>query len=273
MPGVSFYNLPAVNNFLLAKYPGAAAAFSLRKLSPSYTSNAIRIRRASDNAEQDIGFTGEDLDTAAVNSFCSGTNGFIATWYDQSGNSRNATQVTAASQPKIYDNSTGIVLTNGKPSLRFEGSQFLGVSGALSSQPNSYFIVKILDNPTTASAGNTITDGTIASIRRLIDVTAGSRYRIFAGSIFTTTVTANNTQTLLFTLFNGASSSLAKNNGAVSSGNAGTLSGSNIRIGTNVTAAFFLIGNINEFIIYNSNQTTNRTGIETNINNYYNIYP
>jgi hypothetical protein len=32
------------------------------------------------------------------------------------------------------------------------------------------------------------------------------------------------------------------------------------------------IGNIQELIIYNTNQSSNRTGIETNINDFYSIY-
>lgn len=38
------------------------------------------------------------------------------------------------------------------------------------------------------------------------------------------------------------------------------------------TAQFFLAGSIQEQIFYNSNQSSNRTGIENNINTYYSIY-
>jgi hypothetical protein len=77
---------------LLADYPGAAAAYSLRLLDTDYTGSAVRVRRASDNAEQDIGFDGNgDLDTTALATFCSGTDGFVKTWYDQA-NSNDATQ-------------------------------------------------------------------------------------------------------------------------------------------------------------------------------------
>lgn len=45
----------------------SAAAYSLRKLRNAYTGNAIRVRRSSDNAEADIGFTANgDLDTTAL---------------------------------------------------------------------------------------------------------------------------------------------------------------------------------------------------------------
>ena len=41
---------------LLDLYPSAAAAYSVRKLRAAYTGNAIRVRRSSDNTEQNIGF-------------------------------------------------------------------------------------------------------------------------------------------------------------------------------------------------------------------------
>ena len=106
--------------FLLDTYTGAAAAYSLRQLRTAYTGSAIRVRRASDNTEQDIGFDGSgELDTTSLASFCSGTNGFVAKWYDQSGNANDATQTTAANQPKIYDSVTGVITENGKPTVDF----------------------------------------------------------------------------------------------------------------------------------------------------------
>jgi hypothetical protein len=107
---------------LLDTYPNAAAAYSLRKLRAAYTGSAIRVRRSSDNTEQDIGFTAlGNLDESALTSFCSGTNGFVTTWYDQSGNGRNATQTTGLFQPQIVS-SGSLILENSKPSLQFDGS-------------------------------------------------------------------------------------------------------------------------------------------------------
>jgi hypothetical protein len=54
---------------LLNKYPGAVAAYSLRKLDKSYTGSAIRVRRSSDNAEQDIRFVNNQLDTESLATF------------------------------------------------------------------------------------------------------------------------------------------------------------------------------------------------------------
>jgi hypothetical protein len=44
----------------------SAAAYSLRKLRAAYAGNAIRVRRSSDNAELDIGFTASGGDRKSV---------------------------------------------------------------------------------------------------------------------------------------------------------------------------------------------------------------
>ncbi len=55
---------------LLDLYPNASAAYSLRKLRNAYSGSAIKVRRSSDNAEQDIGFDVNGyLDTTALLSF------------------------------------------------------------------------------------------------------------------------------------------------------------------------------------------------------------
>lgn len=92
---------------LLDTYTGAAAAYSLKRRRSAYSGASLRVRRSSDSAEQDIGFSGNDLDTTSLLSFVGSGDGFVTTWYDQSGNGRHATQTTAVSQPQIV--SSGVV--------------------------------------------------------------------------------------------------------------------------------------------------------------------
>ena len=91
------------NTPLLDTYSGAAAAYSLRLLDSTYTGSAIRVRRSSDNTEQDIGFNvfGE-LDTVSLLDFAGTGDAFVKTWYDQSGNSNDATQTTTANNLKSF---------------------------------------------------------------------------------------------------------------------------------------------------------------------------
>lgn len=108
----------AQSPLLLDIYSGAAAAYSLRKLRTAYAGSAIRVRRSSDSAEQDIGFVGGVLNTASLLSFVGAGDGLVTTWYDQSVNARHATQTTAGNQPQIV--SSGVVATTGgKPSISF----------------------------------------------------------------------------------------------------------------------------------------------------------
>jgi len=88
--------------YLLDTYSSAAAAYSMRKLRTAHTGSAIRIRRSSDNAETDIGFTSVGiLDTTALIAFIGAGDGFVTTWYDQSGNGLNVTQASTTAQPKV----------------------------------------------------------------------------------------------------------------------------------------------------------------------------
>jgi hypothetical protein len=84
----------------------ATRAYSTRKLRAAYTGSAIRIRRSSDNAELDIGFSGEDLNTAAVATFVGANSAYVVKWYDQSGSADNCVQATVASQPRIVNAGT-----------------------------------------------------------------------------------------------------------------------------------------------------------------------
>jgi hypothetical protein len=96
----------------------AARAYSLRKLRTAYAGAAIRVRRDNDNAEADIGFSGNDLDTAALATHVGANSGFIAKWYDQSGNGDDVVQATTGDQPRIR--LTGTTDTrNSLPCIRF----------------------------------------------------------------------------------------------------------------------------------------------------------
>lgn len=107
----------------------AYSAWSLRKVNPNYTGNAIQVRRSSDNTLLNIGFIGNDLNTAALLAFVGAGNGFVITFYDQFGN-RNFKQTTDSSQPMIVS-SGNLVTENGKPSMSFNRStQWMQVSSS-----------------------------------------------------------------------------------------------------------------------------------------------
>ncbi len=84
--------------------PRPIAAYSLRRLTGSYSGSLVRIVRWSDGSSADIGFTSTgDIDLTALMSFCAGSTCSVSTWYDQSGNRADATQKTLSKQPIILD--------------------------------------------------------------------------------------------------------------------------------------------------------------------------
>lgn len=76
----------------------ALAAYSTRKVRSAYSGAALRVRRSSNNAEQDIGFAGNALDSAALLAFVGAGDGFVTAWYDQTGNGYHLTQAIATRQ-------------------------------------------------------------------------------------------------------------------------------------------------------------------------------
>jgi hypothetical protein len=258
-------NSVEITPFILDTYNGAAVAYSLRKLSSS-TTNVVRVRRSSDNAEQD--FTATQITDGTLTSFCGVGNGFVTTWYDQSGNSNDALQTSALSQPKIYDSIVGLLLENGKPTLEFDGVNDRFTSTITATQPTTYFSL---------FKGNLISGerqrpfDSIIGRNGLFNLASPSRYSIFAGtSVGISTITTNITQNLAYVLFEGTTSELKINENTLEEISTGTDNLNGLYIGFGGTN--YHNGNIQETIIYSSKQSDNRVGIETNINDYYNIY-
>jgi hypothetical protein len=84
-----------------------AVAYSVRKVISTYTGFAMRVRRSTDNALLNVGFTSSgDLDTTALSTFIGANNGFVETWYDQSVNGKNMTQTNTGLQPQIVFSGT-----------------------------------------------------------------------------------------------------------------------------------------------------------------------
>jgi len=267
---------------LLDTYSGAAAAYSLRALNSAYTGPLIRVRR-TDGAEQDI-YARYDgtLNTAALESFCSGVDGFVKTWYDQSGNGNNATQGTAANQPQIVS-SGSVILENSKPTIDFDGSDDNFLINSMSSF-SDVTIELVLANDTSNQDSVVIDYGFDVSNAYSIGFgdrgTAnriGSRTRISGVNTYKGADINVNNQQRLVTLF-GDSTTAANSefylDNILYTDNIGSRSNtSDSRIGSRGQAdQNFYDGNMQEVIIYNSDQSSNRTGIETNINDFYSIY-
>ena len=122
----------------------AHAAYSVaRKLRSAYVGSCIRVRRSSDQAEQDIGFSANELDQSALTTFVGANNGFVVTLYDQSGNGYNATMSTAANQMTIVS-SGSVVTENGKPAMTVnDNTDYYQYSGAAISSSDVISVVSV----------------------------------------------------------------------------------------------------------------------------------
>jgi hypothetical protein len=255
---------------LLDDYPGAAAAYSLRKLRSAYSGSAIRVRRSSDNTETDIGFVAGVLDTATLTTFCGLGNGFVVIWYDQSGNARNLIGTN------VFIIVAGILQMFGtKPSLYFAGiNQIMSNSSFIISQPNSYFIVNqgTSANNTGTKAINESTSP-LGAERNVTYKSSSGFYTMYGGNVLTSSQAYTINKNVISSIFNTTSSYMYFNSSViVSNQNVGTQSMKGLSIGAYSQTEQNFQGYIPENIIYNSNQFTNRAAIVSNINSFYSIF-
>jgi len=220
-------------------------------------------------------------------------NGFVSTWYDQSGNGNNATQGTASKQPKIVN--AGSLISDG---ILFGANINLPLSGTgldifkNVSHGNIFSVLKPLDTGTSGdryfSAGiNTGTNArflfadsqdTNASFRiggRALDSDSfsdeeGTTTHSNAVSLLTGFIDYENTTATLF--LNGTQINTATLANMSASGSTSNTSSALAAIGDlQSSGALTSDFNAKEMIIYNTNQSSNRTALETNIKSHYGI--
>jgi hypothetical protein len=234
------------------------------------------VRRSSDNTEQDIGFSSGNLDTTSLTTFCSGTNGFVTTWYDQSGNANNATQTTAANQPQIVSSGSVLTLTgigSARPILSFDGTN------------DNFNITPITLNEFTSFYPNKKTASTDLSIWMANNAVIGNPYTpvIYKnggtyiqnnGNTIYNDLTYNNTNYVLISGgFSGTVGSIQINNSNITlTSSLSPSTGTQINNIGRRTITEYSKGSVPEMILYTFDNSANVSAINTNINTYYGIY-
>jgi len=245
-------------SLLLDDYGGAAVAYSLRLLREEYQGSAIRVRRSDDNEEQDIGFQNNELDTSTLETFCGESDGFVTTWYDQSvDGGDNATQGTASRQPKIVSNGTTI-LENDKPILEnVGGSCGMDITSITSLSSNAWVFSSVVAyNNALFISDNSSNPWTGFSVSGNGSDGKNNGIAAYANGVEFTSYTRSDYYDNL------SSQSVFSTNINFSSMNA------HLRMGF----SSFTMYNTQEFVLYDSDESDNRAGIETNINDFYLIY-
>ena len=251
-----------------------AAAYSLRSLTGG-DPLAVRVRRdtsggAGDDDEQD--FTVSQINSGALVDFVgSGNNGFVSTWYDQSGNGKHATQSTDSKEPKIVDSgsliSGGLQFNEaGVTNLLIPSNVYSNLNSVSSflvckSTNISFFNIALGLNPTSSSS---LWQG----------YNFGTNIGILYNSI-TTTFDTRDTNNHLHGLTFGSTNSRLFFDGTLKATLSSvdlSVTALNYNIGSPTDSAFgHWAGTIEELVIYDSDQFSNSTELQTNIKNYYSI--
>jgi len=270
-------------SYLLDTY-SATAAYSLRQLKTGVT-NVVRVRRSSDNRESD--FTATEITDGTLTGFCGGGDGFVTTWYDQSGSGNTITQSTAGNQPRLVASGVVQVFGNGY-GVNFNvaaGLQYLSLGSglsALSSEPFTWFaptkgtstgVYSVIFNTGSGATANSRFQTYLAvkssgTVSTLTKNTSGTSY-----SIAPTALTAS--QEYLRSQVVDSSKGIEDFVDGSSIGTV-TFTGSYVndvfQVGANTNLSQECTGVIPELIIFGTDESANRTDIETDINGYYSIY-
>lgn len=198
--------------------------------------------------------------------------GFISTWYDQSGNGKDISQLTATKQPIIVDQGTLITNTAGQVSASFnkETVDELILSGGIALPLHSFVYCEDLAG---ASATHRPLLGGAAG-RGIGIMAGGGHIRLYHGSSILTPAPTITGPKLITALSKPVGANVYQNGTLGVSGDVGNLAlpyklGGRFGWDTNISPADLLIS---EVIIFNGDQSANRVAIEDNINNQHGIY-
>lgn len=273
---------PSGASYLLDTY-SAAAAYSLRQLKTGVT-NVVRVRRSSDSAESD--FTADEITDGTLTTWTGANDGFVVTWYDQAG-SNNATQTTATAQPKLVV--SGVVNTKGgKPSALFNATgtadyMTAGATSELQSYPFAVFGVFYGDgvrqySPTISQR---LITGSLDGYSMFCDNNASAFHSVVdesATNIFNYLATTNhiNNRLQTFNVTSGGNGTAYLDGTLQETINSmsayGTAPNTPLNIGRQDLGSLYHNGGISELILFNTDESANRTAIESDINTHYSIY-
>jgi hypothetical protein len=223
--------------------------------------------------EANIGETyGIDL-PSGVDTGYDQVDGFVETWYDQSGNGNDAVQQVSGKQPKIVD--AGVLVSEGgKPAFNVDGVDDLLELGSAITNVGDFYVSLVSVMEETSGLQAILGADTNTDYLRAKDSTWLLYTGTGAGDTGNVGWSATFDSRYLMSFNRSGSTVTAQLNG--SSAGTGT-NGNDIGFitklfqrGGNTTQLWK--GNVQELIIYDTDQSANRPAIEANINNQYDIY-
>ena len=272
-------------NLLLDNYP-AKAAFALRKLRRSYTGYAMKVREGDtgSNYEADVGFLPDGTigdyspifnktGGPGVNLVEFGNYGdlFLRTLYDQSGNGNNATETTTSYQPTLMDGGS-LVTSGGLPAVQFTNLNNLEIAGlSNTSYLDSWYVIDNSDwsylYPSDKTSNSNF--GPVAANSSGSGNARGNNYgtpEVYVNGVDITSSLGDrdDVHDLL----------LGRKLVHHFSGDVSVFDDFQFgRYGnTSSSSQYNLTAKVQEMLFYDSDQSSNRTSIDANLNDHYSIY-
>ena len=132
---------------LARRFGGSVGAYSLRDIGDG--GYVVEVRRDSDDALKS--FTAGEVTNGVLASWVGGSNnGYVRTWYDQSGNDviKNLTQTETSKQPAIVASGAVLVDSSGLPAMSFasSGTRYLDLAvGVTISSQAQFYVLGVTD--------------------------------------------------------------------------------------------------------------------------------
>lgn len=268
----------------LDSYSDVQLAFSFRQLKAAAI-NCIDVRNQS-GVTATIGFSAGYLDTTALANHCGSGSGQISKWYDQSGYNRHASQTNTSQMPTIYVSGT-LQQVNSKAAAIFGGDRL--ITSSIQIHTGSFYATCVIKTGASISNAQILNQDDSASspkvrVAQLLRTgSAGSTARVVvfntAQQNFKDDSPALSTNTQL------QISAYADSTGTLESFDNGTTNGSSTYSGTLFTGSHevaigadaranpggYFSGHIQEIILFDGDQPSNRAAIESNLDTYYAI--
>ena len=216
--------------------------------------------------------------TVTINSVTvTGKTGFVSKWYDQSGENNHAVQETPAEQPKIVNAGSVMLNEDGHPAIGFQrlsgGSTYFDLTTGIDiANSHSFQYVEFQKTYTYTLVENT------GGGNNRIGYLTGSQLRLYRGGSlnFGAGISVTNNP-FIYTTFLAADGSASKVNvngdevlnQVLGNGTGGTTFNAIFRGDNSGLDSQFT--KLSELIVYDTDQTDNRTAIEANIGEAYSI--